>query len=98
MGVVFMIATINLYSNKKGELNKFLSSFYNTDLEIENNLNWENKYKNPIELADLIGTFVDNNDDFNITMWICLDKDLFIRITEKNANDIIKYLYERFPY
>lgn len=93
-----MIATINLYSNKKGELNRFLSSFYNTDLEIENNLNWENKYKNPIELADLIGTFVDNNDDFNITMWICLDKDLFIRITEKNANDIIKYLYERFPY
>lgn len=93
-----MIATINLYSNKKGELNKFLSSFYNTDLEIENNLNWENKYINPIELADLIGTFVDNNDDFNITMWICLDKDLFIRVTEKNANDIIKYLYERFPY
>lgn len=93
-----MIATINLYSNKKGELNRFLSKFYNTDLEIENNLNWENKYKNPIELADLIGTFVDNNDDFNITMWICLDKDLFIRITEKNANDIIKYLYERFPY
>ncbi len=93
-----MIATINLYSNKKGELNKFLSSFYNTDLEIGNNLNWENKYKNPIELADLIGTFVDNNDDFNITMWICLDKDLFIRVTEKNANDIIKYLYERFPY
>lgn len=93
-----MIATINLYSNKKGELNRFLSKFYNTDLEIENNLNWENKYKNPIELADLIGTFVDNNDDFNITMWICLDKDLFIRVTEKNANDIIKYLYERFPY
>lgn len=93
-----MIATINLYSNKKGELNRFLSKFYNTDLEIENNLNWENKYKNPIELADLIGTFVDNNDDFSITMWICLDKDLFIRVTEKNANDIIKYLYERFPY
>ena len=93
-----MIATINLYSNKKGELNRFLSSFYNTDLEIENNLNWENKYKNPIELADLIGTFVDNNDDFNITMWICLDKDLFIRVTKRNANDIIKYLYERFPY
>ena len=93
-----MIATINLYSNKKGELNRFLSKFYNTDLEIGNNLNWENKYKNPIELADLIGTFVDNNDDFNITMWICLDKDLFIRVTEKNDNDIIKYLYERFPY
>ena len=33
-----MQAVVNLYSNKKGELNKFLSSFYNTNLEIYNNL------------------------------------------------------------
>ena len=39
-----MFATVNLYSTKKGELNDFLSRFYNTDLEIYNNLNWEKKY------------------------------------------------------
>ena len=33
-----MIATVNIYSNKKGELNRFLSNFYNTDLDIENEL------------------------------------------------------------
>ena len=93
-----MFATVNLYSTKKGELNDFLSRFYNTDLEIYNNLNWEKKYTYPIELAEIIGVYIDNSDLYNLQMWICIDKDIFISISETNANDIIKYLYERFPY
>lgn len=93
-----MFATVNLYSTKKGELNDFLSRFYNTDLEIYNNLNWEKKYTNPIELAEIIGVYIDNSDLYNLKMFICIDKNLFITITEDNANNIIKYLYERFPY
>lgn len=93
-----MFATVNLYSTKKGELNDFLSRFYNTDLEIYNNLDWEKKYTNPIELAEIIGVYIDNSDLYNLKMLICIDKNLFITITEDNANDIIKYLYERFPY
>lgn len=89
---------INLYSNIKGELNRFLSKFYDTDLNIFEKLTWEKEYANPIELAELIGTFIDNSDSYFINMWISLDKDIFISITEDNANDIIKYLYERFPY
>lgn len=38
-----MLVSVNLYSQKKGELNKFLSHFYNTNLDIENNLSWEKK-------------------------------------------------------
>lgn len=93
-----MFATVNLYSTKKGELNDFLSRFYNTDLEIYNNLNWKKKYTNPIELAEIIGVYIDNSDLYNLKMLICIDKNLFITITKDNANDIIKYLYERFPY
>ncbi len=93
-----MFATVNLYSTKKGELNDFLSRFYNTDLEIYNNLNWEKKYTNPIELDEIIGVYIDNSNLYNLKMLICIDKNLFITITEDNANDIIKYLYERFPY
>ncbi len=93
-----MFATVSLYSTKKGELNDFLSRFYNTDLEIYNNLNWEKKYTNPIELAEIIGVYIDNSDLYNLKMLICIDKNLFITITEDNANNIIKYLYERFPY
>lgn len=93
-----MQASVNLYSNKKGELNNFLSRFYNTNLEIYDSLSWQKKYANPLELAEIIGTFIDNIDDYDITMWISLDKDVFISVSEDNADDIIKYLYERYPY
>ena len=93
-----MLAKLTLLSNKKGELNKFLSNFYNTDLEIYNNLNWEKESANPIELADIIGVFVDNHDDYLLNMWLSLDKDIFVNITEENADSVIRYLYERFPY
>ena len=93
-----MNATVNLFSEKKGELNKFLSSFYNTNLNIENNLNWEKKYNNPIELAEIIGIFIDNIEKYFISMWISLDKNTYIKVTDINADNIIKYLYERYPY
>ena len=93
-----MFAIVNLYSENKGELNNFLSRFYNTNLDIVDDLKWEKKYANPIELAEIIGTFIDNFDEFNIKMWISLDKDVFININENNGDSIIRYLYERFPY
>ena len=94
-----MLVSVNLYSKEKGELNKFLSHFYNTSFDLENSLNWEKKYANPIELAEIIGIFADNNDDYpTLSMWICLDKNIYVHISPENADDIIKYLYERFPY
>ena len=93
-----MIAKITLYSNKIGELNKFLSRFYNTNLDIENSLKWEKESANPIELAEIIGIFVDNSDDYVLNMWLSLDKDVFVNVTSENADSIIRYLYERFPY
>ena len=93
-----MYVTVNLYSQKHGELNRFLSKFYNTNLEIHEDVNWEKKYANPIELAEIVGVFLDNMEDYQIHMWICIDKDVYINISEKNGNEIIKYLYERFPY
>lgn len=93
-----MIAKITLYSNKTEELNKFLSRFYNTNLDIENSLKWEKESANPVELAEIIGIFVDNSDDYVLNMWLSLDKDVFVNVTSENADSIIRYLYERFPY
>ena len=47
--------------------------------------------------------FVDVDDTiekdlFNFKIWLCLDKDVFINITSQNGNEVIKYLFERFPY
>lgn len=90
--------SVNLFGRTSKELERFLSSFYNTSVELNNELSWKHKYKNPIEITDIIGAFIDNSDKFHISMWICLDNNIYINITEKNADYIIKYLYERFPY
>ena len=91
------MVTVNLFSEKEGEVNKFLSHFYNTNLELDSALKWNKEYNNPIEMAEIIGTYVDNIENFSLNMWISLDKDIYLHVTEQNANDIIKYLYERFP-
>ena len=91
------MVSVNLYSDNSKELENFLSSFYNSYFEI-NNLNWEHQYDNPIEVTDIIGAFIDNADDFNLMMWVSLDKGVYINVTEENADNLIKYLFERYPY
>lgn len=93
-----MYTIVNLYSDKSGEIKRFLRKFYNENIDISNDLKWEKKYNNSIEIADIIGTFIDNNEDYKINMWISLDEGTFINITDYNADEIIKYLYERYPY
>ena len=93
-----MVTTLSLYSEEKGEINKFLTKFYNSDVHLETDLKWEKDFDDPIEMAEIIGTFIDNKDAYKINMWISLDKGMFINVTENNVNEIIKYMYERFPY
>ena len=46
----------------------------------------------------MIGVLVENQEDYNINMWISLDQNLFINITKHTADSVIRYLYERYPY
>lgn len=92
-----MSVVVNLYSKKYKEISRFLNS-YNKD-KIENNiLEWKKEFKNPIEIADIIGVFIDNKENYDINMWISLDTDFFINVTDNNADQIIRYLFERYPY
>ena len=61
-------------------------------------LEWEKVFENPIEIVDIIGALVENSDIYKISMWICIDKGCFIHVSDDNADEIIRYLYERFPY
>lgn len=92
------MVSVNLYSESSKELEKFLGSFYNSSFNMNNDLYWEHKYENPIEVTEIIGTFVDNFEDFKIMMWISLDKGVYINVTEENADNLIRYMYERYPY
>lgn len=93
-----MSVNVSLYSNKDYEINKFLKSYNKDEVLDSNSLEWTKEFKNPIEVADIIGVFIDNNDKFNINMWLSLDENFFINITNYNADKIIRYLFERYPY
>ena len=92
------MSIVNLYSEKSGEIGRFLYDFYEKKITLENDLKWEKFFENPVYMADIIGIYVDNKDDFKVNMWISLDEGAFINVTESNADTIIRYLYERYPY
>ena len=93
-----MSTIVDLYSDKKGEISRFLNDFYKQNIYLNNELKWEKNFENPVEMADILGAFIDNKDLYNINMWISLDEDAFINVTEHNVDKLIRYLYERYPY
>lgn len=88
----------NLFTENKSTLNEFLNKFYGKPINLENNLNFEKDFENPVDMVELISTLVDNNEKYNISIWITLDKNLYINITEHNLDKVIKYIFERYPY
>lgn len=93
-----MKTTINFYSEKHGEIKKFLEKYYSKNFNFDNSLVFKKEFDNPIDMIDIISCFIDNNDKFNINLWISLDKDVYICVTNDNLNNLIKYIYERYPY
>ena len=73
-----MIAKIIIISNKFGEINKFLTEFYSKEQNLENVLSWQKQFSNPIEISEFIGTFIDSFSNFEISMWISLDENVYI--------------------
>ena len=92
-----MVAKVALFSQNPQEINKFLRKFYN-DSQDYKGLYWHKNFLNPIEMSEIIAAFIDNINDFDINMWISLDQNVFINISTSNANTVIKYLFERYPY
>jgi len=89
---------LNLFTEKNEDLKNFLNKFYEKNIVTNNEaLDFEENYENPIDMIPIISTLIDNNDKFNIGIWITLDSDIYINITENNLYKIIKYIFERYP-
>ena len=92
-----MFFSIKIYSQTNGEIEKFLKSYYDCDIKTENKLFWNKNFSSPFEIIDMISIYIDNKEKFNISIWISIDKNVYICVTEDNINELIKYIYERFP-
>ncbi|MBQ2835597.1 MAG: hypothetical protein IJE68_02025 [Clostridia bacterium] len=93
-----MKAKVILFSGKSDEINNFLNKFYSTKSDHGDSTSWQKEFPNPVEITEFIAAFADNSNSFDLTMWVSLDKDVFIKISPSNSEHIIKYLFERYPY
>ena len=95
---------VKLYSEKRNEIYSFLKAFYGNGFNAKKlnvakeTLEWKKDYLNPIEIVDIITSFIENNNKYKINLWISLDEDILININDDNSDEIIRYLFERFPY
>lgn len=89
---------LNLFSTNINDINLFLSKFYSESITEYSNKNCKLYFSDPTKLVSIISAIIDNNEKYNITAWINLDNDTYIKITENNLDEIIKYIYERYPY
>ncbi|MCR4434772.1 MAG: hypothetical protein QHH06_04130 [Clostridiales bacterium] len=89
-----MSALISLWSRKTGEIKKFLESYYQKEIEMDDDVErWIYVYNKPLDVVDMISTVMDNNDKYDIAVCLQIDKGDIHPVTVENLNDIIKGIF-----
>lgn len=92
-----MSILVSLWSRKPGEIRRFLQSYYEKNVNIDEDVEqWMYVYNKPMNAVDLISAVIDNNDKYEISIYIQVNKGDVHPVTFENHNDIIKsiiYLY-----
>ena len=53
--MINLSAVVNLYSDKLGEIQRFINKYLNEENNLCNELKWEKVYENPVDISDIIG-------------------------------------------
>jgi len=92
-----MAITVNLWSRKTGEIKRFLEKYYGKDVYMDEDVdNWIYVYNKPVDAVDIISALIDNNDRFQILIYIQVDEGDIHPITVENHNDVIKGIFYLF--
>ena len=92
-----MSIVVSLWSKKTGEVKRFVESYYEKNIDMDEDVEqWMYVYNKPMDAVDLISAAIDNNDRYAINIYIQVEKGDIHPVTVENHNDIIKsiiYLY-----
>ena len=89
--------TITLLSKKPSELNEFLNTYFDKEIDITDGaFMWSCIYQEPLASVSLISTLIDNNEKYKIEALISIEHIDSIRVSEENINELIKFLYLRY--
>ncbi len=92
-----MSITINLWSEKNGELKRFLDCYYEREGVIDNDVErWIYVCRKPLDAVDIISALIDNNDRYQIGMGIQVNEECLHPVTAENHNDVIRGMFQLF--
>lgn len=92
-----MVVLVSLWSKKKGEIKRFLERYYQKPINMDEDVEqWIYVYSNPLNSVDIISAVMDNDDIFQISLCIQIDKGDIHMVTAENHNDIIKGMFQLF--
>ena len=87
--------TVSLITNQKEELNRFLRTYYEKNMNIQKEtFKWSLMCHSPLECLDLVTTAIDNNDKYHMQVHISMP-ELEAVINDENINEFVKYIYYR---
>lgn len=88
-----MLCTVSLISNCDGEISRFLSAYFNQNMNIKKEtFKWSLICNSPFECLSLVTTVIDNNNQYNMQVVVSMP-DLNGIINDDNINQFVKYLY-----
>jgi hypothetical protein len=92
-----MAITVSMWSGKTGEIKRFLKSFFQREVRVEEDIRqWFYIYNKPLEAIDIISAVMDNKDRFQIALCIQVEKGDLVVINDENYNDVIKGIIQLF--
>ena len=84
-----MSVTVNIMSNKEGEIKKFLSEILNQGSDVDNRVvEWIYIYRDMNEALKTVNTVSENYRNYDISLWIQFDDDDIIKVTNNNIEGI----------
>ncbi len=88
---------ISFITNKQGELKKFIDKFYDIDSNIsQTTFRLSYTVQTLIETIDIISVLVDNDDLYNIEVFVQTNKNNILKITPENVEIYIRYVINQY--
>jgi hypothetical protein len=89
--------SVNLWSNKVGEIKQFLDSYYQKNIKMDEDVgHWINVYDKPLDAVDIISVIMDNKERYDISLCIQVETCDVHQVTFENHNDIIKGIFDLY--
>lgn len=84
-------------SKNKGEVKRFLDFYFDEDTQTDDDvMEWIYVYNNTVDAVNIIECFIDNDEKFDVSLWVKIDGEELVRVKKCNIKSIIEKIHKYF--